>query len=109
MRRPALLTMLALILSSIAVSVSVGSSQATSAQRAVLERYCMTCHSQSAKDKGLVPVAFDTLDFSRVGHSESDAEIWEKVVRKLNAGVMPPPGSPRPDRAASEGLISWVT
>jgi hypothetical protein len=53
-----------------------------------------------------VPVALDKLDLAHIG---SDAEIWEKVVRKVNAGVMPPPGAPRPDRAASEGLTSWLT
>jgi len=109
--------LVAMISAGIAVTASAGISQSPSAsssaspqsQRAVLDRYCVTCHSQSAKEKGLVPVALDKLDLSRVGRTESDTEIWEKVVRKLNAGVMPPPGSPRPDRAASEGLISWLT
>jgi mono/diheme cytochrome c family protein len=99
-------TILAVILAGIAVSVSAGSPQVSSPQRAVLEKYCVTCHSQTAKDKGLVPVALDKLDLSRIG---SDAEIWEKVVRKVNAGVMPPPGAPHPDRTASEGLTSWLT
>jgi mono/diheme cytochrome c family protein len=106
MRWPALLTLIALISGGIAVSQSTST---PSAQRATLEKYCITCHSQSGKEKGLVPVAFDTLDLSRVGQSENDAEVWEKIVRKVNAGVMPPPGSPRPDRAATEGLLSWVT
>jgi len=109
--------MVALISSGIAVSASVARPQSPAsssppslqAQRAVLDRYCISCHSQSAKDKGLVPVALDRLDLSRVGNSESEAEIWEKVVRKVNAGVMPPPGSPRPDRASSESLVSWLT
>jgi len=102
-----------LALGSIAGSVSARSSQLPAApsgalpqsQRALLDKYCVTCHSQKGKDSGLVPVALDKLDLSRVA---SDAEIWEGVVRKVNAGVMPPPGSPRPDRAASDGLISWL-
>src|SRR2546430_17579068 len=94
----------------IAVSSSISASQQPQqSQRAVLERYCITCHSQSAKGKGLVPVALDTLDLSQIGRTESDTEIWEKVVRKVNAGVMPPPGSPHPDRTTSDGLISWLT
>jgi len=108
MRWMALLVMLSL--GSIAVSSSAGISQApaTSAQtqRAVLDKYCVTCHSQKGKDNGLVPVALDKLDLSQVA---SDAEIWEQVVRKMNAGVMPPPGSPRPDRVASEGVISFLS
>ena len=107
MQLKALGTVVAVTLAGIAVSVSAGSPQTpASPQRAVLEKYCITCHSQSGKDKGLVPVAFDKLDLSRIGN---DAEVWEKVVRKVNAGVMPPPGAPRPDRAASEGLTSWLT
>ncbi|HLQ77262.1 MAG TPA: DUF1587 domain-containing protein, partial [Terriglobia bacterium] len=117
MRWPARWIHVALISAGVAVSVSSASSQSPSAasasspqaQRAVLERYCITCHSQTAKDKGLVPVALDTLDLARVGRSDNETEIWEKVVRKVNAGVMPPPGAPRPDRAASEGLASWLT
>jgi hypothetical protein len=38
----------------------------------------------------------------------ADAELWENVVRKMPAGVMPPAGRPRPDVAASEGFVSWV-
>ena len=70
----ALWAIVATILAGIAVSVSAGSSQASSSQapqRAVLEKYCVTCHSQAAKDKGLVPVALDKLDLSHIG---SDAE-----------------------------------
>ena len=109
MRWKALWTILAVILAGIAVSVSMGSPQAASlqtSQRAVLDKYCVTCHSQTAKEKGLVPIALDKLDLSHIG---SDAEIWEKVVRKVNAGVMPPPGAPHPDKAASETLTSWLT
>jgi hypothetical protein len=106
MQSKALWTIVVIILAGIAVSVSAGSPQAQSPHRAVLEKYCITCHSQAAKDKGLVPVALDKLDMTHIGN---DAEIWEKVVRKVNAGVMPPPGAPRPSPAASESLTSWLT
>ncbi|HET9132542.1 MAG TPA: DUF1592 domain-containing protein, partial [Terriglobia bacterium] len=103
----ALWTIVTVTLAGIAVSVSTGSPQTTtSSQRAVLDKYCVTCHSQSGKDRGLVPIALDKLDWTHVGN---DAEVWEKVVRKMNAGVMPPPGAPRPDRSASDGLTSWLT
>ena len=109
MRSKSLWTIVAVILAGIAVSVSAGSPQAPipqAPQHAVLEKYCITCHSQKAKENGLVPVALDKLDLTRVG---SDAEIWEKVVRKVSAGVMPPPGSPRPDSAASDNMVSFLT
>ena len=41
------------------------------------------------------------LDLDRIG---SDAETWEKVVRKVRAGLMPPAGAQRPDRAALDAL-----
>src|SRR5438874_1908525 len=55
--------------------------------RVVLDRYCVPCHTQRAKD---VPggVALDAWDFANIGAS---AEIGEKVVRKLRSGTMPPP------------------
>ena len=54
-------------------------------------QYCVTCHNERAKTGGLV---LDTRDLEQ---SPADAEIWEKVVRKLRAGMMPPRGMPRPE------------
>ena len=71
---------------------------AQSPQRALLDKYCVTCHNQKLKTANLM---LDKLDPARVG---SDPEAWEKVVRKLRAGMMPPQGLPRPDPAAYEAL-----
>src|SRR5262249_55881654 len=65
------------------------------APSALLDRYCVTCHTQKAKERGTVPVALDNVDLFR---PPANAELWEKVVRKLRAGAMPPPGSPRSDQ-----------
>ncbi len=75
------------------------------AHRGLLDRYCLTCHTTRQKERGTVPVALDTLDLSNVA---ADAAAWEKVVVKLRAGLMPPAGSPRPDKAAHNGLTSWL-
>src|SRR3954470_24837095 len=56
------------------------------AQRAVLDQYCVTCHNDKTRRANL---SLEKLDLSQVG---DHAELWEKVVRKLRAGVMPPPG-----------------
>ena len=45
------------------------------------------------------------LDLAAVGQH---AELWEKVVRKLRAGVMPPPDVPRPPRAEYDALRDWL-
>ena len=61
----------------------------------------MSCHTQRLQTGGL---ALDTLDVAEVGRHP---EVWEKVVRKLRAGVMPPAGRPRPDKTTYDALASW--
>ena len=62
-------------------------------ERALLDRYCVTCHNTQLKTAGLM---LDTIDVGQVG---AHAEVLEKVVRKLRSGQMPPQGRPRPDKA----------
>src|SRR5215813_646162 len=64
-----------------------------SAQRALVDQYCVTCHNAKAKTANLL---LDQLDLAHLGNN---AEIGEKVVRKLRAGMMPPTGMRRPDAA----------
>src|SRR5579862_5236982 len=73
-----------------------------STNRKALDQYCVTCHNQRLKTGGL---ALDTLDAANV---PAGAEVWEKVVRKLRAGAMPPVGMPRPDQATYHSLIAWL-
>ena len=70
--------------------------------RPVLDRYCVTCHNDRLKTAGL---ALDALDLARVGEH---GERWERVVRKLRTGAMPPPGAPRPDQATYDSLAGWL-
>jgi hypothetical protein len=70
--------------------------------REVIDKYCVTCHNQRLKTAGL---ALDTVDLSKIS---GNAETLEKVVRKLRAGAMPPPGAARPDPATYHNLISWL-
>ena len=88
-----------------AASAQAQAPSPVAANRATFERYCLTCHTTRQKERGVVPVALDTLDLSRVS---ADAAVWEKVVLKLRAGVMPPAGSPRPDKATHDGFASWL-
>ena len=75
------------------------------ARREVFTRYCVSCHTEAQQRRGAVPIAFESLDLSRVG---ADAAVWERVVRKVRAGVMPPAGMPRPDKGTLDGLASWL-
>ncbi|HVH28005.1 MAG TPA: DUF1592 domain-containing protein [Vicinamibacterales bacterium] len=70
--------------------------------RAFLEQYCITCHNQQLKTAGL---ALDALDVTRVGEH---AETWEKAVRKIRTGMMPPAGARRPERAALDSFASQL-
>ena len=81
--------------------MSVGAAaQSPSANRALLDKYCVTCHNQRLKTAGLM------LDKMDVGHVAAGAEVWEKVIRKLKGGMMPPQGMPRPDQAATEAFLT---
>jgi mono/diheme cytochrome c family protein len=72
------------------------------APRAVFDKYCVTCHNTRLKTAGL---ALDALDLEQAGEH---ADVWEKVVRKLRTGAMPPVGRPRPDRAMSDSTAAWL-
>src|SRR5262245_11909272 len=73
-------------------------SAATPSPRALLDKYCVTCHNEKLKTAGLT---LDKMDPVRVA---DQTEAWEKVVRKLRAGMMPPQGMPRPDAPTYESL-----
>src|SRR5262245_40790181 len=72
----------------------------TAPARQFLSLYCVRCHNERTKTAGLM---LDKIDLTKI---PAGAEVWEKVVRKPRANAMPPPGMPRPDRAASEGLVA---
>jgi hypothetical protein len=73
---------------------------AAAPDRAFLDQYCVTCHNERAKTASLM---LDKLDLNHVGDG---AETWEKVVRKLKAGMMPPSGARRPDRATIDAFTA---
>jgi mono/diheme cytochrome c family protein len=75
---------------------------ASQAPRALVDKYCVTCHNQRTKTGGLV---LDTIDLASPA---AGAETWEKVIRKVRGGMMPPVGMPRPDKAALDGFASYL-
>ena len=77
-----------------------GDTRTPDSPRALLNKYCVTCHSNRLKTGGLV---LEGLDLRDVG---SRAELWEKVTRKVHSGTMPPAGQPRPARADLNALAS---
>ena len=70
--------------------------------RAVLNKYCVTCHNERLKTAGL---ALDTVNIDDIG---GGAEVWEKVLLKLRTGAMPPLNLPRPDQRMHDALTGWL-
>jgi mono/diheme cytochrome c family protein len=71
-------------------------------RKATLDKYCITCHSARAKTGGVVLEAVD------VNNVAARPELWEKVVRKMRDGAMPPVGQPRPDKAGYDTFASQL-
>jgi Protein of unknown function (DUF1592)/Protein of unknown function (DUF1588)/Protein of unknown function (DUF1585)/Protein of unknown function (DUF1587)/Protein of unknown function (DUF1595)/Cytochrome C oxidase, cbb3-type, subunit III len=71
-------------------------------QKTVLDQYCVTCHNDKLRTGGL------SLQSADLGDIPPAAETWEKVIRKLRVGAMPPQGMPRPDAATLDGLVSYL-
>ena len=85
--------------------------------RDVLDQYCVACHNERAVNATGEPesvldsrlratgLAFDALDVTR---PSADADAWERVIKRLRAGSMPPAGRPRPDETTSRAMVGWL-
>jgi len=73
-----------------------------SAPRDVIATYCTSCHNQRLKTAGL------TLDSINVDDVAGSAEIWEKVVRKVRGGLMPPAGARQPDAPTRDAFVTSI-
>src|SRR5215831_1143664 len=74
------------------------------APREFLDTYCVTCHNEKRK-ANYGNLAFDSLD---VQHLSPNAATWEKVVKKLSIGAMPPAGMKRPAPDVYSGFIHTI-
>ena len=70
--------------------------------RALVDKYCLTCHNARTKSGGLVLEGID------VASPAASAETWEKVIRKVRGGMMPPVGMPHPDKAAMDAFAGYL-
>jgi hypothetical protein len=82
-------------------STSLGQGPA-SVDRATLDRYCITCHSQKRPTADL---ALDTVD---LGNVAANARTLEKVAARLRSRTMPPVGLPRPDRSTYDAVAGRI-
>ncbi len=88
--------------STLAQGPSSANRGSAAAHQAIVAQYCVSCHNDRLKTANF---SLQSLDLSNAG---DHPEVWEKVIRKLRAGVMPPPGMPRPSAADYEGLRDWL-
>jgi mono/diheme cytochrome c family protein len=72
------------------------------ALQATLATYCVTCHNERLQTGGL------SLDGVRIADAPAHADVWEKVIRKVRGGMMPPAGAPRPPAETRSALVTFL-
>ena len=93
----------AILMTGVARSAHAQASEtAPTSEQATIDRYCITCHNDRLLTGNL---SFEGVDIADVA---AHRDVWEKAVRKLRAGQMPPQPRPRPDAATSARLVSYL-
>jgi cytochrome c5 len=85
-----------------AASIAVGFAAQQQQPSAVINQYCVSCHNDRLSTAGLA------LNAADVDKAAENAEVWEKVIRKLRARAMPPSGRPRPNEQTYEALVTHL-
>ncbi len=67
-----------------------------------LQQYCIKCHNS---DDWAGKLDMETLDYQ---HVDADGATWETIIRKLNAGMMPPKGEKKPAPEVMHGFVSQL-
>src|SRR5688572_8780189 len=79
-----------------AATASNPTTENPAAYQEMLNKYSVNCHNQKSKIAAGAPLILDTANLKDPG---ADPEVWEKVVRKIGVGAMPPQTSPTPGAA----------
>ena len=85
------------------VPLSPSAQQAAVDHNGVVTKYCVSCHNERSKIAGLM------LDRANIADPSATADVWEKAIRKMRVGMMPPQAAPHPDPQAQTALISYLT
>src|SRR5690606_9869260 len=86
----------------VAAACTPSPEQSAARHSETIGRYCLDCHDYAQQEGGL---ALERVDLVAPA---ANAAIWEKVIRKLDGGLMPPPGQPRPDPADVRALVGYL-
>ena len=89
-------------------ALTCGQIPAASADQAtaVANRYCVTCHNNKLKTGGLTLERLDVRNPTKGG--DAALETWEKAIRKVRVGMMPPQGAPKPTEQERATLVAWL-
>lgn len=91
-----------LVMAASAANLQAQPSDADARLSAMVDSYCVDCHSYEDWAGG---IAFDGMTASDL---HADAAIWEQSLRKLRGRLMPPPGSPQPDQQEIDVFMTWM-
>jgi mono/diheme cytochrome c family protein len=89
-------------LACLAISAVAANAATDNPARDLVNKYCVSCHSEKLKTAGL---ALDRIDAENPYNSQ---ETWEKVIVKLRSRAMPPPKLPRPDNATYDTVAAYL-
>jgi hypothetical protein len=113
-----LLLAASMVLPNLLFAAESANQSVSASNRALLDQYCVICHNQAVVNsvatinEGLQTTQLRnlglTLDTEDVANLAANPEVWEKVIKKLRVGVMPPPNYPRPDKVRYDGFRSWL-
>jgi hypothetical protein len=88
------------------LSQNTGAQTETHAVRGTLDQYCVTCHNSRTTSAATASgVVLDRADLNQIANNPA---LWERVVRKVRTGLMPPAGMPRPDRTSEDALLGFL-
>ena len=113
-----LLLAASMVLPNLLFAAESANQSVSASNRALLDQYCVICHNQAVVNsvatinEGLQTTQLRnlglTLDTEDVANLAANPEVWEKVIKKLRVGVMPPPNYPRPDKVRYDGFRTWL-
>ncbi|TVP96781.1 MAG: DUF1592 domain-containing protein [Planctomycetaceae bacterium] len=69
----------------------------------LVRQNCLDCHNAEESEGGL-----DLSRFAKVEDLLAERKLWQRVVRQLKAGAMPPDGLPRPPEKEVQDVIAWL-
>ncbi len=101
---------IALLLVAVGLVVFFGSSHwrpaqaagAVAAHEAMIQEYCVSCHNDKSKTANVSLAGLDYRDVAKNG------DTWEKVLRKVRTGQMPPVKAPHPEAKDVTAFVSWL-